>query len=134
MLDRKYFKTDKAYNRQKYMSLQIIDVLLYFVQYCEERGIPICITETVTTRNEDILQGRSKDQHRRGVAFDARAKNHTASQKLSIKKALDEKFKSMMVYTNTGMKYIVYIHGEGDNEHYHIAVHAKYKLPEYEGE
>ena len=132
MIDRKFFKSQKAFVRQDLMCSEIQVVMKYAIEYAQLIGVenPI-ITETVSTAAEDKATGRKHDQHRRRVAFDMRVKNWSGEQIDALEKELDDKFAPMAYVTASGKSEIAFCHGEGENIHFHVAVNAKYKLPEY---
>lgn len=135
MLDRKYFKSDEAHARQVLLAPEAQRVLKYAVEVaCPRAGVdhPI-ITATVSTVNEDKACGRKHDQHRRRVAFDIRVKDWAGEQIDAVETDLDKEFNDIAYVNGSGKKEIAFCHGEGDNIHFHVAVNAKFKLPEYTG-
>jgi hypothetical protein len=132
MIDRKYFKTEQDYERQKFMCAQIQTVMAEFVRYAIEIGVlnPV-ITETVTTAAEDKAVKRQHDQHRRCVAFDGRVFNWSGEQIDAMVAHLNEKFKALAYETNSGKHQVAFCHDSGNGDHFHVAVNARYKLPEF---
>ena len=134
MIDRKYFKTALAYYRQKLLCTQIQTVLAEFIRYALEIGVtePM-ITETVTTLAEDQAVQREHDQHRRRVAFDGRVLNWSGEQIDAMIAHLNTKFAALAYVTGSGVKQVAFCHNNGNGEHFHVAVNAVYKLPEFKG-
>lgn len=135
MIDAKYFKTLKSHGRQKFMCSQIQVVMAEFIRYAKEIGVenPV-ITETVTTVAEDQAVKREHDQHRRRVAFDGRVNNWSGEQIDAMTAHLNEKFKGLAYVTNSGAKQVAFCHNNGNGDHFHVAVNAIYKLPEFKEE
>jgi len=130
-IDRKYFKTTTAYERQKYLHPLAIGVMLHAVNFAPTIGVnDLIFTETVTTEAEDKLVGRQHDQHRRRVAVDVRVKNWSGEQIDAMEKELDTYFNSIAYVNGAGKKEVAFCHGEADNIHFHVAINAKFKLPE----
>lgn len=132
MLDRKYFKTDRAFIRQDLLCAQAKTVLAAFIRYAKEIGVaePI-ITETVTTLAEDLEVNRAHDQHRRRVAFDARVNDWAGEQIDAMLDKLNADFLPLAYVTSSGEKRVAFCHDNGNGMHFHVAVNAIYKLEEY---
>ncbi len=127
MIDRIYFKSEQAYDRQVHLCPEIIMVMLYTIKFCESKQIPVKFTETVTTAAEDKLLSRQHDQHRRCVAADLSVHGWSLENRAEVEKELDEHFKLIAYVTGSGKKEIAFCHNNGNGWHFHIAVNAKYK-------
>lgn len=130
-IDRKYFKTDLGYERHFFLCDEIIVVMLYTIKFCESIGLPVKFTDTVTTASEDALVSRLHDQHRRCVAVDLSVFGWTLEQRTIVEKELDTVFSLLAYVTASGKREIAFCHNNGNGWHFHIAVNAKYKLPEF---
>lgn len=131
MLDRKYCKSDSVFYRQKYLCPEIQTIMAHFIQFALEIGVkePL-ITETVTLLGEDQKVNRKHDQHRRRVAFDARVVDWSGEQIDAMLEHLNDVFEPLAYVTDSGAHQIAFCHDNGNGPHFHVAVNARFKLPE----
>lgn len=134
MIDRKYFKTQLAYDRQKHWVPEIAMVMAEFIAYALTIGVksPL-ITESVTTVSEDRKVNRKHDQHRTCVAGDGRVSDWSGEQIDAMISHLNTTFAKWAYVTGSGFKQIAFNHDNGNGPHFHIAVNAKFKKKEFEG-
>ena len=132
VIDKKYFKDEKSYQRQIYLCSEIRIVMKFIIRFCEnELGFSPVFTETVTTKEEDAKVSRKHDQHRRRVAVDLRASNIKENDRQALIEELIFHFSDWAYVTSSGVKRIAFCHDNGHGIHFHIAVNARYKLDEF---
>jgi len=99
--------------------------------YAKSRhGIDLVVTETITTDEEDRALNRESSAHNESErrAMDIRANNIDAFVVSDIVQYINNKeaYKEFHYLSNSGIKRLAYLHGEGENFHIHLALHKKY--------
>lgn len=96
----------------------------------EKHNIELTITSTVSTPQEDAALGRISSSHATRRAIDIRTKDIDVFALQDILVYINSKraYKKYHYTSFSGEKRLAYLHGEGDEEHIHLAIHADYSL------
>lgn len=128
------FKTETARSRFHLLHPKIQEIALDAYNYALTIGVlhPV-FTDTVTTVDEDKKVAREHDQHRTRVAFDFRVIDWNGEQIDAMTEYLNERWAEFAYVTGSGVHQIAYYHDNGHGLHFHCAINAKYKQPEFKG-
>lgn len=98
----------------------------------EKHNIELTITSTVSTPSEDAALGRISSSHLTRRAIDIRTKDIDVFALQDMLKYINSKSRYRKYHYTSfgGKKRLAYLHGEGDQEHIHLAIHADYALPQ----
>lgn len=99
--------------------------------WCEENGARFKITETVTTKDIDKRRERVSASHRQRRAIDLSIKGWSEKHINIFQTLFNERYKNIAsVSLSDNKPRLIVLHGEGDNKHFHIAIHSRFSLPE----
>ena len=121
-----YYKTSEIEKRAEYLCNEVKNIMSACCGFILDAGIEPVITETVTTHEEDLSVHRVSSTHREGRAFDMRCNNWPDDLKARFVEYIETLFGDYGAISKTGIKRIVYCHGEGLHQHMHVQVHKKY--------
>lgn len=98
----------------------------------EKHNIELTITSTVSTPQEDAALGRVSSSHATRRAIDIRTKDIDVFKLQDIISYINNKkaYKKYHYASFSCEKRLAYLHGKGDKEHIHLAIHADYSLPQ----
>lgn len=124
------FKDEKDmelfYKLHPVLQLIFMDMNFYsFVNF----GKQLVITDTISTLEEDKKLGRKSLSHREFRALDISTNNLTDIEASEIRDYINYKpdYKEYHYLSNAGMYRLAFIHDSGNGEHFHVAIHSKYK-------
>jgi hypothetical protein len=122
------FKNEK--DRMLFTELHIILIMIYadLASYAKDTyGVDLVITQTVTTKEEDVKLGRVSDAHREKRAIDVRTKDLDIKIVNDLVNYINNKwaYKKYHYQSRSGMTRLAYYH-TGTAEHIHLAIHKKY--------
>ena len=107
----------------------IIMVMFDMAWWCLQRKIKCVVTDTISTFKKDKKLGRDSNSHRTKRAFDLRSWTFLPAQRQEFIKHFNDKYYSIAsVSKSDNVRRLVVLHGEGDNEHFHIALHSRYSI------
>jgi hypothetical protein len=107
----------------------IISVMFDMAFYCSTRNIPFVVTDTISTIKKDSKLGRISDSHRTMRAFDLRSKTFLPKQRIEFVSFFNEKYKDIAsVSLSDNKPRLIVLHGTGENIHFHISIHSKFKI------
>lgn len=130
MLDRKYFKTDLIYDRQKYWHPKMSEIAQFIINYLTvKKHEQIVFTETVTTKAEDEALNRVSDTHRTRRALDLSTKGMSLELIQELMEALKAAFGDLGAVVH-GKPVIVIYHNSGHNWHFHVQLNRTFALME----
>lgn len=99
--------------------------------WCEEHEAKFKITETITTAKIDKALNRVSASHRQKRALDLSIKNWNEKQLNIFQTLFNERYKNIAsVSLSDNKPRLIVLHGEGENKHFHIAIHSRFSLPE----
>jgi len=100
----------------------------------EQHGIQLTITSTVSTPQQDAQLGRISTSHLTRRAIDIRTKDIDVFAVQDMLNYINSKkeYEKYHYISFSGDKRLAYVHGDGDNEHLHLQIHANYALPQLE--
>lgn len=129
MLDRRYFKTDKAHQGYSATHPKLQEVMRYAIEKAEALGVknPV-ITETLTTAEVDKALQRVSASHQQGRAFDMRTWNMDESQLKSLYGLLTSRYGSIGAWTKAGPRQLVVHHDSGHGDHFHVQLDRDYSI------
>lgn len=95
-------------------------------------GKELYITQTKTTIAEDYRLGRVSNSHRTGRAIDIGVRNLTKEEIDQLTSYVNKKkeYRKYKYQARSGAQRLAYYH-HGTAPHIHLAIHARYSLPEY---
>lgn len=123
------FKHEK--DKSKFLYLHPIALLLLFDMnwWAQERGLPFLVTDTVTTKEEDIFLGRQSDTHRTGRAFDISIHGWSTDDIDEFMYHFKEKYEEYAAVNKHGDTVLIPPINHGTAPHFHVQIHAKYTQP-----
>lgn len=122
MLDPKYFKSLKAYERSFHLHPKLIEIMQDMQVWCDEHEMPFVVTETVSTQEEDDRLKRVSKTHLEGRAFDISAKGWGDQVVDIFCDFFDEKYKDVAALKQDGLPLLVVFHDAGTGEHFHVQI------------
>jgi hypothetical protein len=84
---------------------------------------PITLTESLSTPERDKALKRESPAHSEGRAVDIRTRDWTSQKLTACLKFFNEKYLYLgYLRRSTGKRILMYLHGEGDARHIHLAI------------
>jgi hypothetical protein len=131
------FKTDELARRTHCLCEVASEVMFEMAEYCNDRGLPFVVTDSVSTREEDLQLSRVSDEHRTGRAFDISLHGWIEFAILDFIEAFETRFMSLAAISKaTNAPRLILRHNNGHGDHIHVqvsrvfAVKNPLKLPE----
>lgn len=125
------FKDEDDYRRLEDMHYLIAIIMFEMAAWCNKREIPFVVTDTISTAQEDTLLERVSPSHRERRAFDLRSRVFTKTQAKEFEKYFNKKYKEDASISYRDFKpRLVVLHGEGEDEHFHVAINSRYAIRE----
>lgn len=105
------------------------------VAYCHDRGYPApVITSIARTYEENMKDGAESDSHVTLRAFDVRSTCYTQKEIDDLVSYLNKEFAQYAAVNKQGNRRLAVYHAvEGGQFHFHIQVHARFRLPPFKG-
>lgn len=123
------FKDPKQGTTLMYLHPLIVMVMFDMASWCNSRGIDFVVTDTISTEKKDKKLLRRSDSHRTRRAFDLRSRTFSKTEQDSFIEFFNSKYDMIAsVSASDHVSRMVVLHGEGDNEHFHIALHSRFKV------
>ena len=124
------FKSDK--DKDLFFCLHPALILIFadlnwYAKY--KHGVDLVITQTISSKIEDIALKRVSKAHRNAIAIDVRTKDLDVFVVEDIKNYINNKdeYQKYKYLANSGKKRLAYYH-IGSEEHLHIALHSKFAI------
>lgn len=125
------FKTKKVKNRFAMLHPALLMIFIDLVIYVEKKyKIEILVTETVSTKKEDLTLNRVSDAHQKFIAIDFSTRNMTDEIMEDIKSYLETKkdYEKYKYLSYSGKKRLLLFHNSGHGHHGHLQIHSKYAI------
>ena len=123
---RKYFKNKNSFDRIIYMHPIALMIMFDAINYLDSHSHIAKITSTVSTKAEDYALKRTRNTHLSGRAFDLSVEGMNSDLISSLKKYLNDKYKSKYgAVVNTKQRKLIVDH-VGTARHLHIQIHSDY--------
>lgn len=123
------YKTPLIAARTPFLCDTAGEVLCEMAAYCEERGLPFELTDSVSTEAEDVALDRVSDEHRGGRAFDFSLHGWIDLAVRAFVTYFEQKFISVAaVGLKSGTGHLIVIHDNGHGRHAHVQVSRTYAL------
>lgn len=107
----------------------LLMVLADMSWWCHKRNIDFVLTDLLSSLKRDKKLGRRSDSHRTARAADLRSRTFTDSQKEEFVDYFNDKYAYIASVSSSDLTpRMVVLHGDGANEHFHIAIHSKFSL------
>ena len=124
-----FFKHEK--DKEMFTGLHLALIMIYADLAFHTKmmfGIDLVITETITTKEEDLALNRSSDAHQKRIALDIRANNISKDLVKKICNYINskEEYRTFHYQSFSGQTRLAYDHGTGNNYHIHLQIHQKY--------
>ena len=112
-----------------FMHPLIVMVMFDMASWCNSRGISFVVTDTISTIKKDKKLGRTSDSHRTRRAFDLRSRNFSSVEQQAFIKYFNSKYDQIASVSESDLvSRLVDFHGEGDNLHFHISLHSRFRV------
>ena len=123
------FKQPKQGTTLMFMHPLIMIVMFDMSLWCYQRGINFVVTDTISTLKRDRKIGRVFSGHRDRRAFDLRSRTFTPLQKSQFIELFNDKYDDIAsISASDNVSRLIVEHGNGDNLHFHICLHSKFKV------
>lgn len=122
------FKSDTIRSRTFLLHPLTVMIMADMIFWASSRGIPVSITETFTSKDEDAALGRVSTSHAEGRAFDISTRGWSEMQ---IKVFMDEfvaKYGSYGAIGGSGKPTLIVRHDTGRGDHFHVQVSRKFSV------
>lgn len=98
----------------------------------ENWGRQLTITDTISTHREDKTLGRVSASHRQRRAVDIRVNDLSIFMVQDLIDYINHhpNYAKYHYVSFSGKSRLAYLHGDGNNEHIHLAIHSNYSMPE----
>lgn len=125
---RSAFKTPLV--RERSLSLHPIAwmILAEAVVWASARSLPVSITETVTTYEEDARLNRISVSHSEGRAFDMSTRGWDEESIALFMKNFETKYGAVAAIGRSGKPSLIVRHDTGSGDHFHVQINSKYAL------
>jgi hypothetical protein len=122
------YKTPLIQERTQFLCDCATEVLYEMGEYCEERKLPLVITDSVSTPAEDVQLKRVSDEHAQGRAFDISLHEWNDLEVRAFIDHFEKRFLSVAaVGKKSGMPRLIFRH-VGTADHLHVQVARIYGL------
>ena len=112
-----------------FMHPQIVMIMFEMALWCFTRSIDFVVTDTISTLKKDLKLGRKSNSHRTKRAFDLRSRCFSIKQKEDFITYFNTKYvRIASISSSDGVARLIVEHGEGDNKHFHIALHSRFRI------
>ena len=122
------FKTELIKNRSLFLHPITLMILCDMVLWASSRGIPVSITETFTSKEEDQALNRVSSSHAEGRAFDLSTRGWTEDQIKVFINDFDKKYGTYGAIGQSGLPALIVRHDTGRGDHFHVQVSRKYSV------
>ena len=130
--DNKYvtFKYPKTLPNLTLMHPTLVMIMFEMAYWCWVRKIDFVVTSTISTVKKDLKLGRVSDSHRTKRAFDLRSRRvFSVKQKNDFIEHFNRKYIDIAsINRSDNVARLIVEHGEGDNKHFHIALHSRFSI------
>lgn len=99
-----------------------------FVQWALDKNLPVVISDTFTTLEEDEKLNRESDTHRTGRAFDISSRGWTKDDIDECVRVFFAKYRKVGAVDGTGEPRPIKHHDSGHGAHFHCQVNRRYAL------
>lgn len=98
----------------------------------EKHNVELTLTDTISTHAEDLVLGRVSASHRKRIAADIRTNDLSIFVVQDIINYINSKpeYEKYHYLSYSGSKRLAYLHDNSNGEHIHLALNAKFGLPE----
>lgn len=115
------WKTPQVKERAKYLSPQCVEIMNDQAAWCQDRGVPYLVTETVTTLDEDRNLKRTSKGHRQGRAWDVSIRGWLDLAIREFIKEFSKRFEYVAATSpTTGKPALIVRHNNGNGDHMHV--------------
>jgi len=125
---RKAFKTSEIKDRSLFIHPLAMMIMAEMIHWAHVRGIPVSITETLTTEEEDSKLKRVSTSHREGRAFDISTRGWTEDQIKLFMEDFSKKYASLAAIGSSGNPALIVRHDTGRGDHFHVQINRKWAL------
>lgn len=123
------FKAPYLLARTERLCDTAMEVLYEMAEYCEERELPFVITDSVSTKGEDVKLARVSDEHSTGRAFDISLNGFLDLALKAFVANFEQRFLSVAaIGKKSGLPRLIFIHDNGNGKHIHVQVARIYGL------
>ncbi len=98
------------------------------VQWALSKNLPVVITDTLTTLEEDEALNRVSDTHRTGRAFDISTRGWNRDDIDECVRIFFAKYRLVAATDDVGNPRPIYFHNSGSGDHLHCQVNRRYAL------
>ena len=120
------FKTELARDRSVHLCEKVVTVLAAMAKWCDLEKVPLMLTDTVSTAEEDAQLERVSDEHRTCRAVDISVRGWTKDQITRFMSVFRERYNHMgAISQKNGLPNLLVLH-EGTALHIHVQVNRKY--------
>ena len=97
--------------------------------WCHTRGIDFVVTDTISSLKRDKRMGRKHSGHRDKRSIDVRSRTFSGVEQTAFTDYFNKKYESIAQISSSDLvSRLVVLHGEGDNEHFHIGLHSRFTV------
>jgi len=123
------FKEDKQGTTLMFLHPLAVLVMFDMANWCHSRGIEYVVTDTISTLKKDKKLGRQHSGHRDRRSFDLRSWTFSEKEKQAFMNHYNTKYKEIAQISSSDLvSRLVVLHGEGDNEHFHVGLHPRFTV------
>ncbi len=125
------FKQEKQGTTLMYLHPLLVMVMFDMSYWCSMNNIDFVVTDTISTIKKDIKLGRKHSGHRRAVAFDVRSRTFSEEQQEKFIEIFNDRYNHIAQISESDLvARLVVLHGEGDNEHFHVGINYRFGIEE----
>lgn len=123
MIDKKYFKTPKAFDRCAQLHPKCLDIMSDMLDWCSTKGLPFMVTATASTLEEDHQLKRVSSTHREGRAFDLSDQGWTKELTDEFILTFGIKYSTVAAVSPTTLEPLLILHHDnGNGTHFHVQI------------
>jgi hypothetical protein len=126
----KHFKNPKHATHLLYIHPMVVFIMADMIMYIASNGYTPMVTSVIRSPHEDRKLGAQSTTHQGGRSFDLRCNDWSDSFKKEFQTYFVNKYKGHgAISAKSGQENLIYIHGNGDNEHVHVQLNQTYGDP-----
>lgn len=124
------FKTELIKERAQFLHETVGDLMYAMSEWCEKRGVPFVVTDTVSTMEEDRKLARVSATHREARAFDVSVREWLSLVTNEFISHFEKEWGAMAaIGMQTGEPTLILQHEVGhEGQHFHVQLNRTFAI------
>lgn len=122
------YAKNEVRDRIEHLSVEALMILCDVVLWARAKGLPVSITDAVTSPEEDAKLKRVSSTHREGRAFDLSTRGWDKDSIDEAVRVFGFRYRHLAATGHDGSPRLVYFHDAGTGPHLHFQVNRRFAL------